>query len=287
MSADMDIQDEIDTALETGDEGEQGRQSSDDGGQESPEVRAKRMGWKPKEEYSGQNEWVDAEAFLQKAENDPVELRKMYRQLERSYSKLERNVEALVEHQEREITTREQEAYNRAMRDIEARHKQAVEEGDVDAASKAWKAREELAKAQPSGKVNLRKEEAPEFLMEWQKRNPWYGEDPVLSDAASKYTDILARKGVPPEKQLEQAEKYIRETFPHKFKKPSAPSMPGQNGNAVHKSSKAQPGTAEALKRDARIELDRFVALQVKMGKNGEKAKSEWLKYATPEMFEQ
>src|ERR1700761_8071241 len=49
--------------------------------------RAKRLGWRPQEEYSGRREWVPAEKFIEVAETELPVLRQNFRKLDETYVK--------------------------------------------------------------------------------------------------------------------------------------------------------------------------------------------------------
>lgn len=244
--------------------------------QESAEQRARRMGWKPKEEYKGKDEWVDAETFLENTEASLPQLRASLRTIERNYSKLEKSTEAILAHQQRQIEAETKKAYDKAYSDFQARIDKGVEDGDKEAVAKAIQGREAL-KEREVRKTHVKEDPA---VTSWKAKNTWFGKDPVLTDAAAKYTDILAREGKSVEEQLEEAEAYIKETFPHKFRQPrQAPVMPG-GGNNTNKTTKIKPGSYEALTAEAKAECDRTVK-----DSNGKITKDDWLKYATAEMF--
>jgi hypothetical protein len=247
---------------------------------ETPEDRAKRMGWKPKDEFQGIGEWVSAEEFLKRGENDPAELKRQNRTMERSIQKLEKSMEALLSHQQREIEAREKSAYERGYAAYEAQIDKAIEDGDTDAAKRAIKGRDELQKREHE-RLTQKKEEitaSPQvnpMVQDWQKRNSWFGKDTVLTDYAQKHCDYLAKQGKSEEQQLKEVEAYIRETFPHKFRSKQAPMMP--SGGTAQPKGKPKYGTYEALKPEYKAECDRNE-------KNGIKREA-FLRYCEPEMF--
>src|ERR1700749_5032130 len=55
----------------------------------APEIveRARRLGWRPQEEYSGRREWVPADKFIETAENELPVLRENLRRLDSLYTK--------------------------------------------------------------------------------------------------------------------------------------------------------------------------------------------------------
>ena len=257
----------------------------------SVEERASRMGWKPKEEYTGEHEWVDAEAFLERTENDAKYLRKSLSQLERNYTKLEKTTEAILNHTQRQVAAAEKEGYEKAMQEINERMAKAVENSDIEAANEALKDRDNLNKKISEKQQTHDPNE--DIVAAWKARNTWFDEDPVLADAAAKMTDFLANRGRSVKEQLEGAEKYIRETFPQKFRdeeeemnqRRNAPILNGASNN-VRQGKNLKIGTYEALKPEIKVECDRFVKEITQRTKRSEAdAKKEFLKFAEADMY--
>lgn len=257
----------------------------------SAEDRARTMGWKPKEEFTGEHEWVDAETFLEQTENDPAQMKRSLRAMERNMNKMEKTLDSVHAHQQRVAETAEQQGYDRAIREAEERHAQAIEDGDVEGAHKAMTDRDNLKdRKQAAGQPK----EPPEVAA-WKEDNPWFGTDPVLSKAAADMTDFLAAQGASVQEQLKGAAEYVKETYPHKFpeenmpgKRRQAPRMNGNN-NGVVRPQNLKMGTYEALKPETRAECDRFVKDRMLRSKSKneteDQCRAEWLKFATEDMF--
>lgn len=132
------------------------------GGAVSAEDRARKLGWRPKEQFRGDPDmWVDAEEFIRRGEEQIPLLRDNLRKTEARNQALEREVKAFQSQMQamqaqvqesREVSLRlqsmlekgEERAYKRAIAELEAKMDQAVEEGDVEAAKKARKDLAEL-----------------------------------------------------------------------------------------------------------------------------------------------
>jgi hypothetical protein len=271
--SDTDFEDDVDdVVLDEQDEGQQEEQ-------ESSEDKARRLGWKPKEEYKGKGEWTDAEAFLERTENDPQALKKSLRTIERNYSKLEKTTEAILQHQQRQLEDARKQGYSQAKADLQARLDDAIESGDKEQARKIIKSKEALEERERQDEyVKPDTNQDDKVVKSWLEKNVWYNSDPRMRAAAKQIEHELALEGVPLEDRLEQTTKLIMEDFPHKFGKKRAPSMLGGGNNT----NKARPkaGTYEALTSEARAECDRSVK-----GSNGKISKEDWLRYATPDMF--
>lgn len=269
------------------------KQGGDEGG--SPEERAARMGWKPQEDYKGKpEEWVSAEEFLKRTEEEGPFLKKALKNMERKYEKLEKNTEAILAHQNRQIEAAEKQGYDRAMQEINRQMAKAVEEGDLEAHDAALKKRDEIQKKNQEGKG---KDSAIQAAVDaWRKENEWYDSDPILRDYALKYCDMLAEQGKSPQEQLEGAAKYIRTRFPQMFdgeddedhenrSNNQAPLMK-KSTNGINK-QKPKGRLYDNLNAQSKAECDRFVKEMTGRNKNtkAEDARSEWMRFATDDMF--
>lgn len=300
MSNTQHIQhDEGQEEFDTDDQQPQQRSSGGD----DIEATARRLGWRPVEEYKGDpDKWVDASEYIRQADEDVPRLRHVNKTLERKLAKMETGVAEILEHQKRQLKQTRDDAYRDAEAVIEARYKQAVAAGDVEGADKAWKAKDALDKQamQPvvktSDEVQLSDDDM-DTLKDWMSNNDWFSEDPVMADYARKYERNLTTKGVSLNERLKRTTEYIQRKFPQEFEDmgnrndsndeetpaPQARSMSrGSSRSGVRTPpKKAQPGTYEALTAEGRAACDRFVSM------NGGKkeAKAEWLRFATSDLF--
>jgi hypothetical protein len=252
------------------------------------EAKARKMGWRPKEEYRGAvDKWVEAGEFLRQTEEEFPRLKHANQTLIRTVERLEKGQQEIIAHQERQLAQTRKEAYEQAQRDIEARHKQAVIAGDVEGADKALKAAQELkVRAEtppPENKINTADQEA---VKDWVAENQWFATDPVLADYAKKYESHLTAQGVPLAERLKKTTEYIKRKFPAEFAQEDdmddpAPRMINNRNGMRQPKAKPKYGTYEALTAEGRTACDRFVSANP----GNTKAKAEWLKFATPDLF--
>ena len=251
---------------------------------ETPEQRAARYGWKPEDEYQGKSPWADAETFLKKIDDDGLEAKKMLRNLENRYAKLEKTTDAIYSHQQRQLEAAEKQGYERAMNEVNQRLAKAVEDGDIAAAKDAIADRDKLSKGAGASGAYTQDDHA--YADQWKSKNAWFGKDPVLTDAAARISAMKASEGGSVKEQLEEAEKYVRETWPHKFRQIKEPvHMPG-GGSGVRSDLKPKMGTYDALTKEMKVECDKCVKdITSRTKRTVEEAKAEFLKFATPDMF--
>lgn len=268
------------------------------------ERQARRLGWRPIEEYKGPaDKWVDAAEFVRQADEDLPRIRHANKTLERTVKRLEDGMQEVINHQQRQ----EQAAYERGrqdqLREAEARHKQAVEAGDTAGAEKALK--DVVAASKPAApaapKAGGLTPEQSAIIDDWKGENPWFGLDAVMTDAAKKQQAIYQNQGMSLEESLERTTLYIQRKFPQEFEEmpPSRqddienppprrqPPAMGQRRNSSVRTPPAKPkaGSYEALTPEARVQCDRFVAAKGKTPEAQKLARAEWLRFATPDLF--
>jgi len=140
------------------------------------EGRARRMGWRPQEEFRGDPvRWTDAKTFIERGENELPVLRERYRTLDDRYGKLQTEQEAtrkevsevrksakemqetLLEFRERSKRAEEM-AYSRARTDLESRMAVAVEQADANGYNRA---KMELDRLNDAERQSMRVPEPP------------------------------------------------------------------------------------------------------------------------------
>lgn len=271
------LEEQVEAANEDGQESTE--ESSQEGGEQekTPEERARLLGWSPKDDYKGDpDKWVDAETYIEDAENDYRRMRKVNKVLERKLDKQEKSIEAILAYQTRQVEDAEKQAYERGVLEVEERYKKAVEDGDVEAAEQAWKDRDNIKPPTASDDT---------IVQAWIAKTSWYNKDMAMTAAAQAKEGELYERGLPLKQRLEAVDAFIQEEFPHKFeaRKPKlAPTMVNGRGNNVNRKTKIKPGSYEALTDEARRECDWTVK-----GSNGKITKEKWLRYAEPHMFKQ
>lgn len=152
------------------------------------EAEARAHGWTPKEEFKGDpNRWVDAETFAKRADEVMPFLKKQNVGLKRELDDLKKQVKQASAH----FSKAEERAYNRAMADLQAKHDEAVETGDVKASRAVLKEMDDLrAEAVAPAKVDepVDPEAARKELNAWIAENDWY----VLDDSKRRFADLQA-----------------------------------------------------------------------------------------------
>ena len=203
--------------------------------QAATEARAKRMGWVPEDDFRGPKEnWVDAETFIERGENELPILRERNRALDK---RLESTEAALTEVNQTlkefkgHYTRVEQRAYDRAVADLKAKQRQAVEDGDAEAFDAIDQEIEDLRKeatpAKPKGEDTTTTttapdpEKAPDFVA-WKTENPWYDTDLDMAVYADQAAATLSRQqpDLKGKAFFDKVTEAVRGRFPDKFSNP-------------------------------------------------------------------
>lgn len=160
------------------------------------EAEARLQGWRPKEEFPGdQNRWVDAETFVKRADEVMPLLKAQNKQLHRKVSDLERDI--------KRFSKFAGAAEERIRAEIEAEMKKAVETGDTKAFDAARKKEQDLDKS--DGKTKFTVEDLDSAFETFRDDNPWYDRGGLASG-----TEVDRDARIYAERQLEKRLKNIK-----------------------------------------------------------------------------
>lgn len=183
------------------------------------EARALEMGWRPKEEFHGDEaDFVDAKEFIAR---QPL-FDKISHQ-SREIKEVRKALEALKTH----YTSVRETEYNRALTQLKASRKEALANGDGDAFESADEAIRSVEKqievikeTRDTPMVQDEPDEHPEFKA-WKSQNSWYGNVGYMRKYADELGIQLRNDGLSPQEVLAQVAKAVRKEFPHKFENPN------------------------------------------------------------------
>lgn len=231
------------------------------------EARARVMGWRPKDEYSGDPaKWTSAEEFVRRGEEILPIVKANNRTLEKALKESKAEVadlKATMAKFQGFLTKAEQRAYERARRDLEAELVQAVEFNDVEGVLKINKKIVDLndemrAEAEPVEPDAPRlDEDTQEALDAFTERNPWFKKDRVMTVAAIEFGEQLAAKGIVGPDQIAEVERRMRREFPEKFENQRRKAPATVEGAGAISRTKTK-GYSD-LSPEAKAECDAFI----------------------------
>jgi hypothetical protein len=226
------------------------------------EAEARQHGWTPKDDFRGDAaKWVDAETFVKRADEVMPFLKKQNAALKREMDDLKRTMKQFQAF----ASKAEERAYTRAMTDLQARHDEAVETGDVAGARKVMKEITELkadVPAAPTGSADDPAADAPadaqQQVKRWIDSSPYYMADEAKTRYADLQSDDLIKEHGALHRfpgGLEAALKEIDARVSRKF----ADKPPVQNAGGGNRGG-AKGGRSYAdLPPEAKRQCDRFV----------------------------
>lgn len=193
------------------------------------EVKAREMGWKPLEEFEGdEDDWIDAKEFVGR--------KPLFDHMSSIKRELKNTQNALREMQSHYSKVRETE-YNRALNDLKAQKKQALEEGNTDALISIDDKITDL-KAEEIAKAAEARVAAPQphpNFVSWVERNKWYVENPTLRQKADEIGlgHAMANRNKSPDEVLEYVEKQIKPLLrnPNKDRPSAVDGTKKENGS--------------------------------------------------------
>jgi len=192
------------------------------------EEQALTMGWRPKEEWEGDDEdYVDAKEYVKrKSFFDKISIQS------KEIKELKETLEQFKEH----YSKVEEHARKQALVELKNRKKLALEEGDADAIVEIDEAIADfkLQEKDIATKAAAAKEVSniPPELQAWKERNSWFGTDAEMTDEANALAIGYKAMGKEPVEILSLVETKIKRMYKEKFpaKKPAAPVEGGNSG---------------------------------------------------------
>lgn len=226
------------------------------------ESKAYALGWRNQEEYSGDPaKFTDAKSFLKKANDNIPMLRENFKKIDASNRRLQEQLDNMSR-QQNELVKRledaEKRGYEKAVREIELKQREAVESGDISRFDDLQKQKENLL---GQGRVQTPKTEVRSggnglsmddkiAMSLFENENRWFRQDEDLN--ADMRGFVLAIKSRNPQmamvEVLEKAKERTIRANPDKFKENSKVNSVLSSGTAA--SGKMSYAALPAQERD-------------------------------------
>ena len=205
------------------------------GGDQETETRARQMGWKPIDEFRGRrDQWLPAEQFLERGFESPAvmadrlkvmgdRMAGMERNYRDTHAKLDQAIDT-INTMTNMARTSERRAYERARADLERERERAVEAGDTQTFRRLDTEIRDLDKTAPTEPVRAAPQPVPvpgqptqpdPAVLEFYRRNPWYGKDAQMTaEADLVHTGLInTRRDLTMEQNLAEVERRVRAQF--------------------------------------------------------------------------
>jgi len=192
--------------------------------------RARRQGWVPKEEFRGDpGRWIDANVFVQRADEIMPILKETNRRLETKLTALEERlakqsdmVTKMVDIQNKYTDT----SYKTQIQRIKERKLEAVRTGDEELFQKLEEQEAQIEKPpvfeKPAEQSPITPTQQQELNAWFKANDDWYGKDKDLTDYAMFISDKMVKQEgstLQPIEFVEEVKARVKKAFPHKFEK--------------------------------------------------------------------
>lgn len=222
------------------------------------EAEARKGGWKPQEEFSGDKDrWKDAKSWVEYGELRDSIRKDVAAEYEGRFAKLET--------MSKKAQTVIKQGYEAQIADLKAGRNEAIKKGDTALAEKYETAIDQTKDAaKDTGESPVEENVNAAF----KKRNPWYGDDDdltalaiVQSNAVSQAYTLKHGKPMPDNLMLEAVEKKVKATPEYQKKfgdKPSANGHADVDGGSSESSGGKRAKTWSDLPPEAKRAWDGF-----------------------------
>lgn len=229
------------------------------------EQKAKRMGWVEQEKFKGDpDRWVEAERFIERGETEIPIMRERIKNYDSTIKRQNNDIAKMKETfkdfrsyaQEREI-----KAVERAVKDLTAKQRVAVEEGDTKTFDSLEEEKNTLLQEQPTVPEIKASDPDEEIFNDWvDDGNKWFIDDKDLGKYAASISSYVAEKtGLSGTALFDEVKKETQTRFPDKFgnKNKVVPNIV-ESGTEQAAPVKGKQ-TYASLPTEAKAECDRFI----------------------------
>ena len=206
------------------------------------EQRARDMGWLPQEEFRGDpDNWKPAEDFIKLGETSLPHLKGTLKVMESKIAEQNKLIESMNADFKEFVQfskNAEQRAYEKAIKDLQSKQKQAKEAGDLDAFAEVTEALQDKIlegrpavatgdKVEPAAALDSPQKTYEKWFNEgqdaydsWVKTNNWFMDNPKMFSYAQQMDAYLNQKHglkLSRAERLEEMTKLVKKEFPDHF----------------------------------------------------------------------
>ena len=239
------------------------------------EAEARKMGWRPQDEYDGDN-WVNAEIFVARAP-----LIEKIEGMGKALKRVNSETEQIKEHYKKVKET----AYQQALKDLRAERRAAIQEGDADTLDavdeQLDKLKEERIREEQEQQTSASSQTAEqvEAFQTWRQRNNWYQDHAEATELADTLGRGYHSEGATPDQVLAKVEKAIRKAFPELYRNPNRDKPSGTvTGSSTKMADNKQTNQEQSLAGVKKSLTDEQRQVMNKLVRSGMLTEEEYLR---------
>lgn len=188
------------------------------------EALAEEMGWRPKENFNGDEaDFVGAAQYIRKGQDIQDGMRKSLKDQKQQLSDMSVSLTELKQHNER-VFKAEVGQLKKELNDLTHQKKAAIQDGNVPLVDELDEQIDTVKESMvPPEKVVTANPEGGDFD-DWVKDNDWYNSDKEMATYADSVAD--SHKGAPFVRVAALVSRRVKEMFPDKFPAPRTNNAP-------------------------------------------------------------
>ena len=177
------------------------------------ESLATELGWRPKDEFSG-DDFIDAAMYIRKSRDIQDTMKSHIKEQKQQLAEMNNSVAELKTHNER-VYKAEVSRLQSEVESLKNEKRTAIEDGDIAKVDELDKKIDGLKESMVEPKPETAKTTANPEFEDWVKDNGWYLKDPEMAA----YADTIADKhtGAPFKRLASLVTNQVKEMFPDKF----------------------------------------------------------------------
>lgn len=221
------------------------------------ELKAMEQGWRPKEEFSGdEHEFIDAAEFVRR--------QPLFDKIEHMGKELKETKKVLNSLQEHHKKVKETE-YKRALEELKTAKKQALEDGDADKLLAVDDAIAEVRTAQLQAQQVVSQPQVDPRFTAWTEKNKWYISNTEMREFADAVGLQHAQRNPEkaPEEVLEYVVNQVKRAYADKFTNPKRTQPTAVEGGDPGTSNKGSKTDSFELTEEERRVMNSFVRANV------------------------
>jgi uncharacterized protein with von Willebrand factor type A (vWA) domain len=205
-----------------------------------------------------EEDWRDPEEWQKRGDEILPIVKKERDELRKEITNLKGDIDKIISFNNRQEQRLRQEGYQQALKDIESKRDEAIEDGDKETVKKLDKDRDKIvtAQAQDAAIESTPSNINPQFeidFKDFRERNPWYQSDEELTKEADSAAMVgmfegLIKDGKTYKQAFEEVEKNIKLKFSDKFENTNRNKASAVETEAGSRSSKSNGKGINSIK---------------------------------------